>query len=80
MLVRPFIQPISAFNALTESGIAIIGILGGDKVEKINYKIYHENTLILSSQITVNDIGGDKAADVGDMFIVNKFIQIPIEE
>lgn len=59
MLVRPFIQPIPAFNVATENGIATVCVLGGDVIEKINYEIYSGSSLLYSSSVLVSDAGGD---------------------
>lgn len=58
MLVRPFIQPISAFNANAQNGIANVCVLGGDIITTVNYQIYQSDTLIYSGSMSVTDNGG----------------------
>lgn len=55
MLVRPFIQPISAFDVANGNGTATVGVLGGDVVETVNYEIYKDTVLVYSSSISVTD-------------------------
>lgn len=58
MLVRPFIQPIKAFDASTSTGTANVCILGGDIITTLNYQIYQGDTLIYSGSVSVTDNGG----------------------
>lgn len=63
MLVRPFIQPINAFDVSQNNGVAIVSVLGGDIIQKINYEIYSGSSLVYNSSITVSDNGGDTIRD-----------------
>ena len=58
MLVRPFIQPIDAFNANTQNGSAYVCVLGGDIITTVNYQIYQSDTLVYTGTMAVTDNGG----------------------
>lgn len=60
MLLRPFIQPISAWDVTQTNGSAVVSILGGDAVQTINYEIYLGSSLIDSGSVSVTDNGGDE--------------------
>lgn len=55
MLVRPFIQPIAAFDVANSNGVVTIGVLGGGVINTINYEIYNGITPVYSSSISVTD-------------------------
>ena len=58
MLVRPFIQPISAFDVTNANGIAKICVLGGDTITTIYYQIFQSDTGIYGDSVSVTDNGG----------------------